>query len=295
MADGDYDSVIRQFERRLRIEDRDGESYRLMAMTARTFGRLESAVRWAREAVAADPKGPLNTNELVMAYSAIGELELAGKLAEDAYQAAPDNHWVALLRAFTFINSGEFDALNDFAEQQLELVNVSNDALLTQGDRIRLAIAGLSASFRGDYAGAERRLRQALGEPLTSVLEPQFTIGLLGALAYAYDHNGKAALAADTLDLMLERIADQRGWINQHLIYADSIAAAQLMRGERDAAIATLRQAIADGWIPHRGFLRGALWRNFHAEDEEFRSLMDDLNARIEAMRNALSQPGDAV
>ena len=288
MGDGDYDAAIRQFQRRLRIEPAGGETYRLMAMTARTFGRLDSAVQWAREAVAADPDGPLNINELVMAYSAIGEMGLAAELADQAYSMAPDNHWVALLKAFTYINSGDFDSLNAFADDQLALVATSQSAVLSQADRIRLAIGGLASMFSRDYSEAERRIELALGDPLTSLLEIQFSIGLLGALGYAYDQNGKPDRAEETLQMTLELIGDQKGWVFQHLIYADSIASIQLMRGDRHAAIATMRQAIADGWTGHRGFLHSPLWRELYESDGEFRAMMDELYSRIDAMRESI-------
>lgn len=288
MADGDYDAVIRQFQRRLRIENRNGESYRLMAMTARTFGRLEQAVLWAREAVAADPEGPLNINELVMAYSAIGELDIASELARRSYEQAPDNHWVALLRAFTFINSGDFAALSTFAEDQLLLVDPAENAILSQADRMRLAIVGLASFYAGDFISAEHYFTRTLGEPLTSVLEIQFTIGLMGALAYSHEQNGNPQKFEQTLHTLEELVADQTGWVNQHLVYADSIAAVQLMRGDRDAAIATIRQAIADGWTGHRGFLYGPLWSDFYASDDEFRSIMDELRSRIDSMKRKI-------
>ena len=283
---GDYDATIRQFERRLRIEPARGETYRLMAMTARTFGRLDTAVLWAREAVAVDPDGPLNINELVMAYSAIGELDLATGLADEAYAKAPDNHWVALLKAFTYINSGDLDSLRTFTDAQMALVGSAQNPSLGQADRVRLAMGGLASLFASDFPEAEARIEQALGDPLTSVLEMQFSIGLLGALSYAYDQNGNVERAEETLALTSKLIEEQRGWVFQHLIYADSIAAIALMRGDRNSAVATMRQAIADGWTGHRGFLLGPLWRELYETDEEFRNMMDQLYRRIDSMRD---------
>ena len=271
-----------------RIEAESAETYRLMALTARTFGRLTDAVRWARQAVARDPEGPLNTNELVMAYSAIGEAELARQLAEEAYAKAPDNHWVALLQAFTYINDGDFDALSAFTESQLQLVDPSQPELLAQGDRVRLAMGGLASLFSRDFEEAEKRIQLALGEPITSLLEIQFTIGLLGGLAYVYESNGKPERAAATLRMTEDLIDEQKAWVFQNLIYADSIAGIQLMRGERDAAIATMRRAIGNGWTGHPGFLRGPLWRDFYESDDEFRALMDDLRGRVDGMRASL-------
>lgn len=297
MGEGNYDATIRQFQRRLRIEAPRGETYRLMAMTARTFGRLDSAVLWAREAVTVDPNGPLNVSELVMAYSGLGQMKLATELVNEAYAQAPDNHWVAALKAFTHINSGEFHELNTFTDAQLSLVDTSQDAVLGQADRMRLAMAGLASMFAEDFIEAERRLELALGDPLTSLLEIQFSIGLLGALAYAYDQNGKPQRAADTLQLTSKLIEEQKGWVFQHLIYADAIASIQLMRGNRDAAITTMRQAIANGWTGHRGFLRGPLWRKLYEADIEFHTMMDELRARIDAMGDNIrsSDQSDAL
>lgn len=286
---GNYDAAIRQFQQRLRIESESGETYRLMALTARTFGRLDKAVIWAREAVKVDPQGPLNMAELVMAYSAIGELDLATELAENTYTRAPDNHWVAALRAFTFINSGDFDSLDSFTDQQLEFVD-TNAAVLTQADRMRLALAGLASNFNRDFVETERRIELALGNPLTSLLETQFSISMLGTLAHAYDANGKPELAERTIQLTLDLIEQQNDWVSEHLIYADSVAAFDLMRGDRDAAIARMRQAIEDGWTGHRGLLRSPLWQPLYETDEEFHTMMDQLYARIDVMRKSVAK-----
>ena len=284
---GNYDAAIRQYQRRLRIESATAETYRLMALTARTFGRLDKAVIWAREAVQADPEGPLNIAELVMAYSAIGELDLATQLAEEAYTKAPENHWVAALRAFTFINSGDFDALSQFTDEQLQLVD-TDAAVLTQADRMRLALSGLASNYQRDFVEAEQRIELALGDPLTSLLETQFSIGLLGTLAHAYDANGKPELAQQTIQQTLDLIEEQEGWVFEHLIYADSVAAFDLMRGNRDAAMARMRQAIDDGWTGHRGLLLSPLWQPLYETDEEFRTMMDQLHARIDVMRESV-------
>ncbi len=192
------------------------------------------------------------------------------------------------MKSFTYINSGNFDSLNAFTDAQLELVDLCQSAMLGQADRMRLAMGGLASMFSRDFAEAERRIELALGEPLTSLLEIQFSIGLLGALAYAYDQNQKTDLAEDTLQLIRGLIEEQKGWVFQHLIYADSIASIQLMRGNRDAAIATMRQAIADGWTGHRGFLLAPLWRELYESDGEFRVIMDELHLRIDAMRKSI-------
>ena len=60
------------------------------------------------------------------------------------------------------------------------------------------------------------------------------------------------------------------------------------MRGDRDAAIETMRQAIADGWVGHRGFLYAPLWQEFYQSDEEFRRVMDELRERVDSMRESL-------
>ncbi len=284
---GNYDAAIRQYQQRLRIASRSGETYRLMALTARTFGRLDKAVIWAREAVKIDPEGPLNIAELVMAYASIGELSLATELAEEAYAKAPDNHWVAALRAFTFINSGDFDSLSRFTDQQLLLVD-TNAAVLTQADRMRLALAGLASNFNRDFVEAERRIKLALGDPLTPLLEIQFSIGMLGTLAHAYDANDKPALAEQTIQLTLDLIEQQKGWVSEHLIYADSVAAFDLMRGNRDAAMAKMKQAIEDGWTGHRGFLLSPLWQPLYETDAEFRTMIDQLYTRIDVMRESV-------
>ena len=290
MAAGDYDAGIRHFERRLRIEPKSAETYRLMAISARTFGRLVDAVNYARRAVAIDPGSPLNLSELAMAYSAIGELDMALELTEAAGDVAPDNHWVAMLRAFTFINRKEISNLNNFAEIQLELVDPDGDSILSAADRVRLAIGGLASSFAQDFEKAESRIERALGASPTSVLEVQFTIGLLGALAYAYDQNGKPDRAERTRLLCMDLIDKQQDWASQHLIYPDSIASIQLMRGDETAALETMRRAIANGWTGHRGFLYGAQWQQFYEDNDEFRALMDMLADAIADMRQELAR-----
>lgn len=290
MQGGDYDAGIRHFERRLRIEPQSAETYRLMAIAGRTYGRLVDAVIYARQAVQLDPDSPLNLSELAMAYSAIGELDLALGLTDAAWEIAPDNHWVAMLRAFTYINRGEFPALNDFAEQQLKLVDIDADTVLTQADRIRLSIGGLASSFSHDFEAAESRIERALGASPTSVLEIQFTIGMLGALAYAYEQNGKPDRAEQTLVLCMDLIEQQQDWASRHLIYADSIAAIQLMRGDTAAAIETMRRTIANGWTGHRGFLYAPLWQQLYRENAEFREMMDALQEDIDAMRESLNR-----
>ncbi len=55
-------------------------------------------------------------------------------------------------------------------------------------------------------------------------------------------------------------------------------------------AMATMRQAIADGWTGHRGFLYAPLWRELYESDEEFRSIMNELHLRIDAMRKSIQR-----
>ena len=46
-----------------------------------------------------------------------------------------------------------------------------------------------------------------------------------------------------------------------------------------------MRRTVADGWTGHRGILHSPLWGDFYDSDDEFRALMDELNASIDAMR----------
>ena len=293
MNQGRYAPLALQFERRLRIEPDSAETYRLMAMFARTYGRLDDAARWAHRAVELAPDGALNLNELAMAYSILGDFEQATRWSERAYALAPNNHWAIAFRAFLMVEQGDFEALEQFTQLQLEQNRVPENAVLPQGVRVRLALAAMSKVYRGELDAAVELYERALGDSRASVLELGIDAWTFSFLAFAYQQLGREVEAAEAAQQARELISRRHDWIWAHLIMPEDLAAVQVLEGDDDRAVETLIEAFDDGWMGY-----AALEHTPHFEElrkrPEVQQLMRQIDSRRDAMRASLAAGGAA-
>ncbi len=291
MLNGNYSAAITQFQRRLLLQPDRSETYRQMALWARSYGHLDDALLWARKAVELDPEGPLNVNELIMANSALGEFEIATTWLDRAYEQAPHNHWVIVMKAYTAFNRGDFEGLRAFTDMQLEQVPPQGPEPLPQLARVRLSLAGLSANYFGDFERAAVLYERAIGPPHTQVLEPQFFVSALAQLSWAYHKLGRDEEAEETVERCLSIVGEQSGWLSKRLIYPDVIAGVHAVRGEHEEAIAVIARAIDDGWSGLPVLQNAPQFKVLH-QYSGFRSLMNELDRRIAEMRTEAGLEG---
>jgi tetratricopeptide (TPR) repeat protein len=164
----------------------------------------------------------------------------------------------------------------------------------------------------GEYDAAIARARRVLAEEPDN---PQRKLILAGALLHAgelpeaqalyeeagpgpalaliYRRQGRVADAERLLDQALannnaELVAGNEGWV---VTYGN--AQVHAIRGETAAALAALEESIARGWVHRAAAMRDPLLASLHG-DPRFRELMEELGARIRAMRRA-SLPSSPV
>ena len=288
---GRYDDAMIQFSRRLRIEDDSAETYRLMALWARTYGHLADAVRWARRAVELDPEAPLNLHELAMASSKLGDLGAADDAVGRALELAPNNHWTVAVKTFYLIDRGDFEELERFTQGQLERFPDSVDPLgIAQDRRVRLALAALSKLYRHDDEASVAYFEQAMRGATADVLEIGLDADFWSYLALSYRRLGRRLDAERAAGRSRELIERRQDWIWSHLIMPETVAALLALEGRHDEAMATLKQAVADGWTDYWALIRSPRFDSLR-DRGDYRALQRELEQRLTEQRSLLTDP----
>jgi tetratricopeptide (TPR) repeat protein len=136
------------------------------------LGRPNEAVRFAKEAVAADPTDAGSFCQLANAHNLAGDYSPALEAADRAASLAPDLEWAHALRASALLNAGN-------PRQALTAVDQALRIDPTLGGRYRLRARCLDALGRKKEAedAASRACELAPGDPLA--------LDLLADLAFA--------------------------------------------------------------------------------------------------------------
>ena len=281
MNRGEYDGGLLKFQQWLRVDPESAETYRLMSLYARTYGRLDDATRWARRAVEIDPTAPLHLHELAMAYSMLREYERASEAMDRAYALAPNNHWTFTLKAFLMIERGAFDELEEFLGAELARHPVPSIDPLPQIAKVRLALAARSKIYQGDYDAAVAMLERALGAPFASILETGFDVNALVFLAFSYQKVGRPEAAGAALARCKELLGGPREWIWSRLILPDTLAAIAMLEGREDEALARLEEAVETGWSSYSVLRYSPLFEPLWERDD-YRAMTARLESRLD-------------
>lgn len=283
---GSYEEGMELFRRMLRIDPRSAETYRMMALTARTFGKLDDAVGWALDALESGPEGPINANEVALAYAALGDTDRALRYVDLAAELGAGNLWVPVMKSGVYFRGGLYDQHQAFTEKLRRQRPVPQTGPLTTEERVSLILNGRSAALREEWDEVIRLYERALGDPPTAILEPSFDLPFLVGLAEAYRAAGREEAMQAALDLARKSLAGLEGWLWRRLVVPESVAAIQWMEGDRASAVGTLLAAEEAGWTGW-GF-RGPLWDDLR-EEAEVRAMIERIEAKLARMRSTVA------
>jgi tetratricopeptide (TPR) repeat protein len=259
------------------------------AELAHQEGDLDEAVLWFLKAYQKGPDHIVNFNRLANVLTDLGEMDLADRWLVQAGDIAP-NSIIAIWGRFRWhLRQGDLDAM----ESQL------NDALGKYPTFPPiLASNGLMWILRGDAASGIPSFEQAMrlpdpegpGELSISGLRVFFAPWYVAALM----ETGQTAEALEVADAVIEEVERQQDWgaryvagFSLHRILAGLFA----LRGERERALAALRQAVADG---SRSSWR---WKADPAlaslrDDLGFITLVEEVEADVARQRARLEEQG---
>jgi len=271
---GRYEKALKQCQRVIEIDPDFPRAYTLMAdLYWEAFGQVDEGARWLHKAVELDPGNPSHARWLTMVYLDLGDVETATYWLDKAVASAPDQghtKWTQLL--FAYYGGTQEDIMTAAAEL-LEIAPNQGWGLTVLRD------SDLDAG-RADLAVA--RYKQAYPDLLASD-DPAvegFAYGNAIEVALALIEVGDNERAEVLLNKSLEtiKVEPRMGYagfgISDVEIYA--------LLGDRLQALASLRQALDDGW---RSFWWVALKNNrnlasLHGEPE-FQAMVAELEAEM--------------
>ncbi len=239
---GEPDAAREFFERAMEIAPEFTVAYSGLAHLERRAGRPELAREWWERARRINPQRAYYPANLAMLYLEQDDVPAAEKSLEEAEALAPNDAQIVRTRIAVLIAAGRDDELLSFTEGRL------------QGERSSvetLANAALAKLVGGQVEKALRFYERAGGDfqQWTSdalVWTWRFPHGLYYAEALlCTGARERAGALLDRADKLFERLRNE-GLVNPELDYQRSLVLA--MRGELDAAAASLRRAIENGW-----------------------------------------------
>lgn len=269
---GDLDRAGREFRRALDLDPNQPDALNGLARIAALSGRLDEAVRRQRGAVAVDPVAAGPWYRLAGYLFDLGDVSGAAEAAGRARTLAPDQPEVAYVLALTYLIRGQGELGEDVLRRLVALAPDHPGALAAMGR----------------YQGARGRFHEA--ESYMS----RTAIARLGAVALdrsiALQALGEEARARELVRPVAATLADWEAagyWAPPRgLLYL------QLLDGDHDAALATLREHWRSGlrWVedpPHIGVYwvdREPVLEGLR-DDPRFGALLADMRVGLDSMR----------
>jgi TolB-like protein/Flp pilus assembly protein TadD len=287
-------------------------------------GRTEEAMTLIRRNIERTPEFSDNYSLMATYQSALGQVGKAQRLLREAHRRNSEGSWAWNRECLGFINLGDplsaEDCIKQFGEAHPEKVlslilpyplhvyrGEWNAAIATleplrerlSGWRAYDRLLAHSIAGQGDVERARRLMIDAFPELLENGLELVASdLNAAMVLAAILHANGETQ-QRDVLFLAMERqIA------TMHRIRGTGFGILDVyihaMRGDRDQAIASLREAIDVGWRASDPALDGTWWTlhqdwrlaSLH-QDPEFIAMVDELEADINAQRQWFEENKD--
>lgn len=237
---GRFEEALARFLKAIEIDpDVPGSYERVAEINHHVLGRLDEAVAWQMRGIARDPGDMVGPIRLGVMYLDLGDADEAEKWFDRAAAKAPPGHPVrTVLYEGSELRRGNLDRSAEFGRQMLDMEPTAPYSLLNR--RNHELRAGRILEARALY---ERGHPELFGEdPKVDLGNYQAAIALVPVLI----RNGEQALADSLLDRSEEvmrpvpRLGLEGYGISDALIHA--------LRGQPDAAIRVLREAVDAGW-----------------------------------------------
>jgi TolB-like protein/Flp pilus assembly protein TadD len=281
---GRYEEALKQCQRVIEIDPDFPRAYSLMAdLYWEVFGRVDEGARWLRKAVELDQGNPSHARWLAMVYLDLGDLDAATYWLDKAIASATDQthtKWTQLLFAYyegdrKDVTNAAMALLKQAPENGWGLTAL-RDADLDAG-RADLAVERYQLAYPDLLVGDDPAVKG-------------FAYGSAIEVALALIETGNNERAEMLLNKSLAAIEAE-----PRLGYAGfgvSDAEIYALLGDKQQALATLRQAIDEGW---RAFWWMALKKNRNLaslhEEPEYQAMVAELEtemagqlARVRAM-----------
>jgi TolB-like protein len=280
-------------------------------------GRVEEALMLIRRNVERTPEFPNNYRVMAGLQTDLGHLGEAQRWIEEARRRSPENGYSWAYQCLGFLNLGDSRSAEECVQQlgeahpdkiishrtltELQSYRGEWKATIANLESISARVPGFRPYSRwladliagqGDVERARRLMADTYPELLDDRLQPA-AIGLKSALVFAAIlHANGEMQRRDVLFLAIEeRIAAMHR--TRGVGYGILDVYIHALRGDRDKAIASLREAIDVGWrVSMPDPLDGSWWSlrqdwklaSLH-DDPEFITLMDELEADIRKQR----------
>ncbi len=273
---GRVEESLTLFRRNIERNPEFAGNYGGMYLLQTGLGHVGDAQRWVKEARKYNPESPAYWNWECLGFLNLGDALSAQDCVKQFSEAHPKNPLTAIARADLHIHQEEWEA----AVSTLESIS-EQTGLDFPGWSAELAdlVAG-----QGDIERARRLMADVFPEWLQSELELT-AVDLVPALSFAaiLHANGETQRRDVLLLAMEERIATMHR--TRGVGYGILDVYIHMMRGDRDRAIAGLREAIDVGWRSNWWTLR-LDWKleSLH-QDPEFIALLNELEADIRVQR----------
>lgn len=258
------------------------DNYETMAQFQVQLGQLGKALRWIREARKLNPEGAFLWNWECRGLLALGDEMSAETCIRQLITAHPKNPLSLILRMPLHGYRGEWEA----AKAALELLWAG----LPGWDTYTRMLAFLTA-MQGDLELA----RKLMAESFPWMLEDGLEIAvndLNTAIVFAAILNASGEI--QRRDVLLLAVEERIATLHRIRGHGFGILDVYIhaMRGDRDQAIAALREAIDSGWRTSWAQLDSSWWlleddwrlASLH-QDPEFIVLVEELETDIEAQR----------
>jgi TolB-like protein/Tfp pilus assembly protein PilF len=289
-----------------------GDGHRALGTTLGISGRYGDAIPALERAIDLNPHDFPAIGNLGLMYALQGEWDRAIEIVEISIRRDPTRSYIdyANLGGYTS-RLGLFDRTREAIEQSLALSHENSTALIVgvltelyagrtaeaadmatrlsspDADAASLDAAGYALAVLGDDVRA-REVLERLHEMAPDIL-PQQTHAPSVVLAHLLNEAGETGRAEALLreSERHTREAMERGDGNPALLF--SLAGIATIRGERERALGYLEEAIGMGWNDPVGTRIDPVLAPLHG-DPRFEALMEHTEARVEAMRERVTQ-----
>jgi tetratricopeptide (TPR) repeat protein len=252
---------LARYQRAIEVDPRYAQAYSSIGRHYRLVsGQLDEAVIWFTKSISLDPGNPLESTNLGYIFSDLGDPGKAEYWIVRSLELGPESLRPNLAMQFLHLYLGDEAAALGYARKSHANFSRSPFAwVLLRNDALR---AGRYSEARGLY---EKSFPELLNEGDSKIDIGMSYVAAID-LALVLSKTGEQERADQLLDLSfqyiqtLPRLGPNGHWIADVQIYA--------LQGEKQKALAALRQAIDEGWR--------ASWWYFLKQQPNLESLHDE-------------------